>query len=73
MINLFKITVRIKSMDYNHPIFFNDKDRAERFVGMMQKLLTEKGAADLEFTPEIVECIDSDEDVLSVFESVSEM
>ena len=67
MKNIFKVTV--KTNDLNQELFFDDQNRAERFINAMNHIMTEKGKNEVEFIPEIVGCIDCDEDIINAYPS----
>ena len=68
MKNIFKIIV--KTPDYEQEMFFDDQNRAERFINAMQHIMTDKGKEEVEFIKWVIECIDSDGDIMSAYSSV---
>lgn len=69
MKRVFKVSVKIgksKPLD----VLFDDQDRANRFINALKGMLNEKGKKQVVLTPDVVELIDSDEDVLRAFSKV---
>lgn len=68
MKNLFKVTIKIGETEQTE-LFFDNQDRAERFIEATSKMLTSKGKKELEFVAQIVSVIDCDEDVTNAYSS----
>lgn len=64
MKDLFKITVKIPE-ENDLELFFDDKDRAERFIHAIQEIMNENGRKSVVLIPELVTLIDSDEDIIN--------
>tara|TARA_R110002074_G_scaffold379772_3_gene558151 strand:+ start:3074 stop:3292 length:219 start_codon:yes stop_codon:yes gene_type:complete len=67
MKELFKVKIKIQKEEIE--LFFDNQDRAERFINATTEIMTSKGKKSVEFTPEIVSVIDCDEDVLESYSS----
>ena len=64
---LFKVKIKIQKEELE--LFFDNQDRAERFINATTEIMTPKGKKSVEFTPELVSVIDCDEDVLEAYSS----
>lgn len=70
MTKIYKLTYQIganKTID----LYFDNEDRANRFHNAIHAILNRKGRNTLKMHPQIIEVIDCDEDIFSVFESIN--
>jgi len=66
MKNLFKVTTKVGSK-HSIELFFDDQNRAERFIHATKQILNSDGRKSVEFEGEIIEVIDSDNDILNAY------
>lgn len=69
MQDIFKVTVKIKGTE---PIYllFDNQNRAERFINAITQILNKKGKKEVEFIPEIVSLITTDEEIVEAFKTI---
>ena len=67
MKNIFKVTIKLPNDEQE--VFFDDQNRAEKFINAMRQIMTDKGNKEVEFVPELIGCIDCDEDIISAYSS----
>lgn len=65
---LYKVTLIIKSENKSFEIYFDDQDRAERFMFSLESILNDEEKKDLQIDPEIVGLCDCDEDITDAIE-----
>ena len=67
MKNIYKVTAFIDK-DAKAELFFDDQNRAERFINAITQILSDKGKNKVTFIPEIISLIDCDEDITRQFD-----
>lgn len=68
MKNIFKITATIAGEEIE--LFFDCQDRAERFTAATMQIIKPEARQLVKFKAEIVTMVDSDNDVISAFNSI---
>jgi len=58
MKNIFKVTIKLPNDEQE--VFFDDQNRAEKFINAMRQIMTDKGNKEVEFVPELIDNIEID-------------